>query len=211
MAFVSQRKGRRMGHRQYFDQHAEKWDTYKKPDEVKLKRVIESASIEEGSRVLDIGTGTGILLPFLVETVGWTGSVVALDLSFEMLKHARAKNIGGNIAYVQADAGQLPFKGSKFDRVICFACFPHFTEKASALAEIAKTLTKDGVLVIAHAGGREKINAMHTSIGGVLSHDLIPENTEMQSLLKQAGFQRVCIFDETDFYLVLAEKWQSMY
>ncbi len=195
-----------MGHRQYFDQHAEKWDTYKKPDEVKLKRVIESASIKEDGKVLDIGTGTGILLPFLAETIGRTGSVVALDLSFEMLKRARAKNVGKNITYVQADAGQLPFKNSKFDRVVCFACFPHFTEKARALAEIARTLAETGVLIIAHAESREKINAMHTSIGGVLSHDLIPENAEMRSLLKQAGFQRIYIFDEADFYLVLAEK-----
>ena len=114
-----------------------------------------------------------------------------------MLKRAKAKHSMENTTYVQAAAERLPFKGCRFDRVICslrspttssygFACFPHFAKKGAALAEIARTLTKDGILVIAHAAGREKINTMHASIGGVLSRDLIPTNAEMHYLLEQA-------------------------
>jgi hypothetical protein len=47
---------------------------------------------------------------------------------------------------------------------------------------------------------------MHTSIGGVLSHDVIPTNSEMYHLLEQSGFSKIRISDEIDFYLVLAEK-----
>jgi hypothetical protein len=47
---------------------------------------------------------------------------------------------------------------------------------------------------------------MHTSIGGVLSHDVIPTNAEMHHLLEQSGFSKVRISDETDFYLVFAKK-----
>jgi ubiquinone/menaquinone biosynthesis C-methylase UbiE len=111
-----------------------------------------------------------------------------------------------NIAYIQAAAEQLPFKPGKFNRVICFACFPHFENKPVAAIEIARTLTQDGILVIAHAASRGKINAMHTSIGGVLSHDVIPTNSEMYHLLEQSGFSKIRISDEIDFYLVLAEK-----
>lgn len=204
-----------MNHRQFFDQQAEKWDTNKKPEGGKLKRIVNAASIQKGDTVLDVGTGTGILLPYLAETTvsgangrsgssGQEGRVVALDLSFEMLKHAKAKHTRKNIIYVQADAEQLPFRKGKCNRVICFACFPHFTNKPAALAEIVRTLTKDGILVIAHAARREKINTMHTSIGGILSHDLIPTNAEMSNLLTQGGFSKIQIFDEVDFYLVLA-------
>ena len=98
------------------------------------------------------------------------------------------------------------FKERKFDKVICFACFPHFEDKLAALREIARALIQDGILVIAHAAGMEKINAMHTSIGGILSRDLIPANAEMYRLLKQTGFAKIRIFDEADFYLVFAEK-----
>lgn len=60
--------------------------------------------------------------------------------------------------------------------------------------------------VIAHARSREKINAMHTSIGGILSQDLIPTHAEMHQLLRQAGFVKIHICDEPDFYLVSAKK-----
>lgn len=195
-----------MDHRQYFDQHAEKWDTYQKPDESKLRRVVSSASIEVGNRVLDVGTGTGILLPLLVKSLGRTGSIVALDISLEMLKRAQAKGISDKISYVQADVKDTPFKGSSFDRVICFASFPHFVDKLSALVEIARILKEVGVLVIAHATSREKVNKIHSSIGGVLSNDLIPEDSEMKAMLKKAGFEDIVIFDEPDFYLVWAKK-----
>jgi len=137
---------------------------------------------------------------------GGKGGGVALDLSFEMLKRAKEKHASANITYVQAAAEQLPFKPGKFNRVICFACFPHFDNKPVAVTEIARTLTQDGILVIAHAASRGKINVMHTSIGGVLSQDVIPTNAEMHYLLEQSGFSKIHISDETDFYLVLAEK-----
>jgi len=195
-----------MDHRQFFDQHAEKWDAREKPGEAKLKRVITSASIEKGDAVLDVGTGTGVLLPYLAETIGQEGSLVALDISFEMLKRAKGKHTEETNNYVQAAAEQLPFKGDKFDSVMCFACFPHFSDKSAALSEIARTLIQGGILVIAHATSRERINAMHTSIGGILSQDLIPTNAKMYHLLEQSGFTKIRIFDEPDFYLVSAEK-----
>jgi ubiquinone/menaquinone biosynthesis C-methylase UbiE len=145
-------------------------------------------------------------LPYLAKITEQAGKVVALDLSFEMLKRAKEKHASANITYVQAAAEQLPFKPGKFNRVICFACFPHFENKPVAVIEIARTLRTDGILVIAHAASRGKINAMHTSIGGVLSHDVIPTNAEMYHLLEQSGFSKIRISDETDFYLVFAKK-----
>jgi len=96
-----------MNHRQFFDQQAEKWDTREKPEETKLKRVVRKASIKKGDTVLDVGTG--ILLPYLTETTGKAGYVVAPDISLEMLKSAKAKHTSENTTYVQATAERLPF------------------------------------------------------------------------------------------------------
>ena len=98
-----------MNHQQFFDQHAGKWDARQKPEEGKLKRVVGSACIKKGNTVLDIGTGTGILLPYLAETTGHLGRIVALDISFEMLKRAKAKRIKETTNYVQAAAEHIPF------------------------------------------------------------------------------------------------------
>ena len=71
---------------------------------------VSALHLREGSRVLDIGCGTGLNLPLLLTAVGRSGQVVGVDLSREMLEVARRKTIQappGNLALVQADAEQL--------------------------------------------------------------------------------------------------------
>ena len=66
--------------------------------------------LREGSRVLDIGCGTGLNFPLLLAAVGRSGQVVGVDRSREMLEVARRKTIHappGNVALVEADAEQL--------------------------------------------------------------------------------------------------------
>ena len=73
-----------------------------------------------------MGTGPGILLPHLRSGVGKSGQTCAFDLSFEMLRSAAAKPLGPEDILVRADTHFIPFREGHFDRVICFAAFPHF-------------------------------------------------------------------------------------
>jgi len=60
--------------------------------------------------VLDVGCGTGLNFPLLLEAVGESGQVVGVDHSPEMLEVARRKTVRrrpGNVVLVEADAEQL--------------------------------------------------------------------------------------------------------
>ncbi len=92
------------------------------------ERVIPALHLREGSRVLDIGCGTGLNFPLLLAAVGRSGQVVGVDRSREMLEVARRKTIQappGNVALVEADAEQLDHvaagldgSGATFDAVL---------------------------------------------------------------------------------------------
>ena len=54
--------------REYFNQKADGWDeTTAEKDISKLERMAERLNIEPGSMVLDVGTGTGVFIPFIVD------------------------------------------------------------------------------------------------------------------------------------------------
>jgi len=92
------------------------------------ERAIPALHLREGSRVLDIGCGTGLNFPLLLAAVGPRGQVVGVDRSHEMLEVARRKTIQtppGNVALVEADAEQLDHadagldgSGATFDAVL---------------------------------------------------------------------------------------------
>ncbi|RLC93267.1 MAG: ubiquinone biosynthesis protein UbiE, partial [Chloroflexi bacterium] len=82
-----------MNHRrQFFDQAAADWDALEvKETHVRLREIVAELTIAPEAAVLDVGCGTGILLPLLRESVNGDGRIVALDLSGEMLKRALGK------------------------------------------------------------------------------------------------------------------------
>ena len=61
----------------YFDRHASSWDEMLKYNE-RTSELLEAVSwfgLAEGHWVLDVGTGTGILLPLLSEAIGMEGGL----------------------------------------------------------------------------------------------------------------------------------------
>jgi ubiquinone/menaquinone biosynthesis C-methylase UbiE len=192
--------------RSYFNSKAEIWDdeiAEKDPD--KLQNLAKSLDIQTGSKILDVGTGTGILIPYLLSKIGKKGKLVCLDSAEKMLEKAREKNFKGNIEYVCSDISETRFGDEIFDVVVCYSSFPHFTDKAKALEEIKRVLEKGGRLFICHTSSRSSINDIHQHIPG-LSNDLIPDKEEMLNLLSSAGFGQIDICDAADSYLARAMK-----
>ena len=192
-----------MNHRQFFDQAAADWDALEVEETyTRLREIVAGLGIAPGATVLDVGCGTGVLLPLLYERLNGEGRIVALDLSGEMLKRARSK--GQPALYAQGDAQSLPLPEGVFDWVLCNAVFPHFPDKPRALAELRRVLRAGGRLVICHTASRQAINEFHRSVGGVVAYDTIPEEGEMLRLLSETGLGEAQVRDEPDRYLVLA-------
>jgi ubiquinone/menaquinone biosynthesis C-methylase UbiE len=162
-------------------------------------------NMKQGYAVLDVGTGTGVFVPFLLSKIGANGHLVAIDIAEEMLKISRAKCFNGTIEYLHADITSLPLADKIFDAVVCYSSFPHFHNKPKALSEIARVLKTNGTLFICHTSSRSTINAIHSGMSAV-KHDIIPDTEEMLKLLSAAEFSYSKIEDTNNSYLASATK-----
>jgi ubiquinone/menaquinone biosynthesis C-methylase UbiE len=107
--------------------------------------------VEDGASILDLCTGTGSLLSYLLAKVGPGGHVVGLDFSRGMLKvaHEKTKRLP-NVQLVEADAGLLPFAAGTFDAVTCSHAFYELKGKTQdwTLQEIIRVLRPQGAFLM---------------------------------------------------------------
>jgi SAM-dependent methyltransferase len=123
---------------QVFDAMAENWvDERGSYRAAPLVDALARGGPFEPGRCLEIGSGTGILTPYLDEV--WT-DVVGVDLSLEMMVRRR------NARQIQADASVLPFADHSFD-VVVIGDAPLFAD------ETVRLLSPTGMLIWSNALG----------------------------------------------------------
>lgn len=108
----------------------------------KLARRI-ACDFQPGYRVLEIGCGTGNVLPVLRKACPG-GLVVGLELWFEGLRYAQRRSAG---LLVQGDIRDYPF-GKPFSLICMFDVLEHVHEEQETLASIWKNLVPDGRLFL---------------------------------------------------------------
>lgn len=207
---------------EFFETRAADWEAscYPPPVRRRLEALIDDFNIQPCSRVLDVGTGPGILLPYLQERVGPEGRIWAFDLAFNMVRQAHRKTLvtcnppdgGCNTQpqhsvpglpaslVVQADAHHLPFHAGQFDQVICFAAFPHFERPDTALMEMSRVLRDGGSLIIAHLMSRMEL-AEHHGTHTAVADDVLPNPENMRRLFDQARLRLDTLVDMPGRYL----------
>ena len=95
--------------REYFNEKAPIWDEMiAESDTVKLEVMAGRLDISPGATILDVGTGTGVFIPYLLSKIGENGRLIAMDIAEEMLKMSMAKRFNGTISYVHADVTSVP-------------------------------------------------------------------------------------------------------
>jgi ubiquinone/menaquinone biosynthesis C-methylase UbiE len=110
-----------------------------------LPFVFRAARLAPGHRVLDVGTGTGISAKGALDAVGPSGSVLATDISQEMVEKARERLSQFPNAAVAVEDGQaLSFPEARFDAVICSLGLMFFPEPARGLASFHRVLRPGG-------------------------------------------------------------------
>lgn len=191
----------------FFDSRAHKWEEtcYPEPVRTRLQELIKEFGVMPGERVLDVGTGPGVLIPYLRSLAGPSGRVYAFDLSLEMVKQANLRHRASSSIVMRADVHQIPFDDNTLDRVICFAAFPHFHNPAQAVYEMARILKPKGELVIAHLMSREELATHH---GGheAVARDVLPDDWRMSSFFLKAMLSLPTISNRPGQYLAKAWK-----
>ncbi|HEV2046858.1 MAG TPA: methyltransferase domain-containing protein [Chthoniobacterales bacterium] len=115
-------------------------------------RIIAMADISAGQRVLDIGTGTGVVALEAAKAAGDRGRCIAIDLSEKMLVSARANarraKLIERIEFRTMDAESLQFEAASFDVVVSLFALLHFPHPDVALKEMFRVLRPSGTLVV---------------------------------------------------------------
>lgn len=191
--------------RDFFNSRASGWDSTISHDLKKVRAIVESMGLQRGTRVLDVGTGTGITIPFLEESVGADGGIVCVDYAENMIAIARRKHPKSefpNVTFVVSDVNEL-MMDSDFDAILCYSCFPHFIDQESTLQHLANGLRKGGRLMVAHSQSRSDINKVHMESGEVVEKDYLPTMEELRAMMERAGLTvRKTIDDKTMFYIL---------
>jgi ubiquinone/menaquinone biosynthesis C-methylase UbiE len=202
-------KGEGMDKKAFFNEMASTWDqkfyTLQLQEHLE-KKLVPRFHLRRGSRVLDVGGGTGGIIPILLEALGPEGEVHSIDFAEKMVEIARMKFAREPRVSVQvASVEDLPFEDLFFDHVVCFGVFPHIEDRPRALQEINRALKPSGTLVIAHALSSREIRAHHKGASPV-SQDFLPEEGDMRKLLSENGFEVESLIDEPKCYCCEAVK-----
>ncbi|MFO7865591.1 MAG: methyltransferase domain-containing protein [Candidatus Aminicenantes bacterium] len=195
-----------MNKKEFFDNIALDWEKEHRNTEEqnKLRILFSHLKLHPGDRVLDIGGGTGRLIPLIRKKIGGSGTIVEADFSWEMITIARRNHLRDGAHFLQSDAEQPSLAGNVFDAVICFAAFPHFSRKLKALKEFRRILKPGKILFIAHLMSRAELNQFHQKVKGPVTQDLLPTRAEMEKLLLDSGFKNPKIIDQPSLYIASA-------
>ena len=100
----------------------------------------------KGSKVLDLGCGTGFLTKTLADLVGPEGRVVGIDPDLERLKVAREKYPASNLQYLEGSAVCIPDDGvgELYDLVFCNFVLHWVKDKDAVFKEVSAKLKSGG-------------------------------------------------------------------
>ncbi|MGD0794878.1 MAG: class I SAM-dependent methyltransferase [Dehalococcoidales bacterium] len=133
------------------DQYDRGASRYMMPEYKYFVRKVLRKGINSG-RVLDIGTGSGLLAIELAKVKGCHFDIVALDISEDMIRKARENarhaGVSDKITFIVSTAAALPFADDSFDLAISYASLHHWFKPVAVFNEIARVTKETGFVVI---------------------------------------------------------------
>jgi arsenite methyltransferase len=194
---------------------------YHKRDMLRRRRHVRDAlAAASGERILDIGCGPGFYATELLDEVGRTGSIVAVDASPDMLALARQRCEGhDNVTFREGTANALPVDDGDFDAALCVQVMEYVPDAPGAVAEIHRALRPGGRAVIWdvdwatawwHTEDPDRMRRIMAAWDEHLVHPSLPR--QMGAHLRAAGFVDVAVqghsfvtvdYDEESFAVMM--------
>lgn len=167
--------------------------------------------LTSGSRVLEIGCGSGRYVLQLAENIGC--SVVGVDINHIGITNAnrlaRECNLDGRVRFEECDVSkQLPWSDDTFDAAFANDVLCHIPDRFGVLKEARRILKPNGRLLFSDA----------LIIGGVVSHHEIATRSSIgyylftppgynEKLIGEAGFRLLNVSDTTHKAAAIAGRW----
>ena len=151
--------------------------------------IVEAGGLGPASRVLEVGVGTGrVALPLAAHVA----RIVGVDLSAPMLAQLVAKRGDRGVAVLRADAATLPFRDACFDAVVSVHVFHLIPRGREALAEAARVLRPDGLLLLAaddQAAGGSLFKSPHQIVAQLGYQNAGVPRERFESFPEDVGWQ----------------------
>ena len=158
-------------------------------DICKISYILDRFSIKENDKILDVGTGTGMLIPF-VHQHNPKGNIKGVDKSINMIEIAKEKfknvqNIEFQLADVESD--DLKHKISTTKKLI------------------ENNLSDDGKLLIAHPESRKSLNSYIGTNAPIYTPKLL-DIYQQRNMFRQAGLYVEEAFENDRIYYIILHK-----
>jgi len=163
----------------------------------RLDEIVASGRIGKGSTVLDVGTGTGILIP-LIQAYK-PAAIYACDLSDVMLAHLKEQYPYVNT--LAADVRDLDLSSRTIDVVFLNACYPNIADKQGSFDNISRMLKSGGRVVISHPMGKSFIDFL--KVQSPFALDDFPNKAKARTLFEPYGFKIKAFRDEPELYILV--------
>jgi SAM-dependent methyltransferase len=162
------------------------------------------ASLKEGETVLDLGSGGGFDCFLAANRIGKSGKVIGVDMTPEMIDKAREnarKSTYKNVEFRLGEIENLPVADDTADVVISNCVINLSPDKKRVFEEAFRVLKSSGRLMVSDIVllkelpkiVKENVRAYVGCVAGAEMKD------KYLQLIKEAGFEKVKIVEETPF------------
>lgn len=176
--------------------------------------LIDAAHLSPGERVLDVGCGAGAITVEASRRVRPGGSVLAVDISPDLVAVARdrvARAGADEVELVEADAAAYPYDRAAFDVLASRNGLMFFDDPDAAFANLARALRPGGRIVFTAPQGLDRNPWIMVAGAAAAPHVGIPagvapgqpgplglaDRPRIADLLERAGFTSVEIEELT--------------
>jgi SAM-dependent methyltransferase len=170
--------------------------------------LVEGAGIDEGSHVLDIACGSGVLARQALSKTGGSGRIVGIDPAPGMI--AAAMELEPNIEWVLGSAEKMEFDDSGFDSIVSQFGMMFFKDRNVAASEIFRVMKPGGRLAVAVWNSIEN-NPAYGDIIAVLDEEVstaagdalrlpysLGDSEEVTGIFDHAGFTDLSVETKTE-------------
>jgi ubiquinone/menaquinone biosynthesis C-methylase UbiE len=188
----------------YFDERSD-WFLQPIPEEIRerTRQIIREAQLTPLSRVLDVGTGAGVLIEHIIAAGVPEHQIVGCDLSTAMLANAKSKYPA--VEFWQGDVVDFPETFGSFDAVTINACFGNFFDQEKVIDRLSKLLSPRGCILISHPLGARFVAQLHAGEPHIVPH-LLPDAKLLESWAVKYGLSVEKLIDEPKLYVALLRR-----